>query len=260
MLHGQSNVLVAGITKLSHRFSQQFRPIRSMCVMTFQATFSHGLVNGSRLLYPVSEDHMAVQTHCVRFLTEQFRLVRNVRSVTPQAPPICNRFVYHLSLDRLCMTLLAQCPRSLRTQMRARFPAVGIVTFETGLFRHWLMRILARFELVTKKAETASFTGQLECVLYCVTLLMASGAGTRPHRPMQNRIGSHVRMATTGRAILRWRGWTLLGPCLGSCKGNPEKRDKQKNYPRNQRSNLRFVAARSQCVSYRYLNQRCNNN
>ena len=205
-----------------------------MCVMTFQATLSHGLVNGSRLLYPVGEDYMAVQTHCVRFLTKQFRLVRNVCRVTPQAPSICNRFVDHLSLDCLCMTLLAQCPRSLRTQMRARLPAVGIVAFKTGLFRHWLMRILTRFKLVTKKAETASFTGQLECVLYCVTLPMASGAGTRPHRPMQNRIGSHVRMATTRRAILRRRGWTLLGPCLSTCKGKPEKGDKNKNYAGNQ--------------------------
>jgi hypothetical protein len=251
MLHSQSNVLVAGITKLSHRLSQQFRPIRSMCVMAFQATFLHGLVNGSRLLHPVGEDHMAVQTHFARFLTEQFRLVRHVRGVTPQAPPLRNRLMFHLSLYRLCMTLLAQRPGSLRAQTGARLPAVGIVTLKTAFLRHWLVGISAHLELVTKNAETASLTGQLECVLYSVPVAVASSAGAYFQRPVQDFKTGHVRMAATSRAIFRWRGWTLRGSCLGSQQRRPEKPDKEKNHPSNQISNIRFVTARSQCVSNR---------
>ena len=260
MLHGQPNALVAGITKLSHRFSQQFRPIRSMCVMAFQATFLHGLVNRSRLLHPVGKDHMTVQAHFARLLTEQFRLVRHVRGVTPQAPPIRNRFVFHLSLYRLCMTLLAQRPGSLRTQTGARLPAVGSVTFKTGFLRHRFVGIGACLEFVTKKTETAPLTGQLEGVFHRVIVTVASGAGAHFQRPVQDFKTSHARMTTTGRAILGLRGWTLLGSCLGSGKGRHEKRDEEKNHPRNQRSNLQFAAAMSQGASYLYLNHCSKNN
>lgn len=159
MLHGQPDVLVAGKTNFSHRFSQQFRLARSMCVMAFQATFAHRLVNGSRLLHAVGKNHVAVQADLAWCLTEQFRLVRHMGAVTTQASSIHNRLVFDLPLDRLRMTLLAQRPRSLRSQMGARIPSVWIVTFKTCLLRHRLMRIVARLKLVTEQAEIASLTG-----------------------------------------------------------------------------------------------------
>lgn len=152
VLHRQSYGLVARKTKLSHGLSQQFLLVRGMGIMTFQATFIHRLVYRLRLFHPVGKAHMAIQTDFARVLAEQFRPVGHVRGVAPETPPVHDRFVFKFSLDRFCVTLLAQRPRGFRTQVSARVSAVGIVTFKACLLRHRLVGIGARFELVAKKA------------------------------------------------------------------------------------------------------------
>jgi hypothetical protein len=54
------------------------------------------------------------------------------------------------------------------------FSTMGIVAFQTAFFRHGLVSIGARFDLVAEEAEIVALARHLESMLHRILILVAS--------------------------------------------------------------------------------------